>query len=134
MLTVSDDEDDLFEALKVGVSGYMLKATEPWKLADALREVVDGRVAVAPELVARIIDEFRGTGARRRMISVRGTGRVLTSREWEILDLLRRNFTTAEIAKRLFISPATVRSHVAALVKKLDVPDRSAAIRLFGQQ
>ena len=134
MLTVSDDEDDLFEALHVGVSGYILKATEPAKLADALRDVVDGRVAVAPELVTRIVDEFRGTGARRRTISVRGTGRVLTSREWEILDLLRRNFSTAEIAKRLFISPATVRSHVAAIVKKLDVPDRSAAIRLFAQQ
>jgi DNA-binding NarL/FixJ family response regulator len=134
MLTVSDDEDDLFEALEVGVSGYILKGAGLGRLCSALREVVAGRVTVAPELLGRIVEEFRGSAPRRRSISVRGRGDTLTSREWEVLDLLRRDFSTAEIADRLFISSATVRSHVAAILKKLDVPDRRAAIRLFRQQ
>ena len=55
----------------------------------------------------------------------------LTSREWQVLDFLRQGLTTSEIARRLFVSPATVRSHVAAVLRKLRVPDRESAIRLF---
>jgi DNA-binding NarL/FixJ family response regulator len=55
----------------------------------------------------------------------------LTSREWQVLDLLRHGLATSEIARRLFVSPATVRSHVAAVLRKLRVPDREAAVRLF---
>jgi DNA-binding NarL/FixJ family response regulator len=133
MLTVSDDEDDLFEALEAGVSGYILKGPEFERLAPMLRDVFDGRTAVAPELLGRIVAKFRSTAPRRRTIKARGKGESLTSREWEVLDLLRRDFSTAEIADRLFISRATVRSHVAAILKKLDVPDRRAVIRLFRQ-
>jgi DNA-binding NarL/FixJ family response regulator len=133
MLTVSDDEDDLFEALEAGVSGYILKGSQLERLGAVLHDVVDGRVVVAPELLGQIVAEFRSTAPRRRTINVQGKGETLTSREWEVLDLLRREFSTAEIADRLFISPATVRSHVAAILKKLDVPDRRAVIRLFRQ-
>jgi DNA-binding NarL/FixJ family response regulator len=134
MLTVSADEEDLFAAVKAGVSGYILKNAEPGKLVEALRDVLQGRAAVAPELIGRIVDEFREAGPRRRMINGQGRAGTLTSREWEVLELLRRNRSTAEIASRLFISRATVRSHVAAIVKKLNVPDRAAAIRLFGRE
>lgn len=131
MFTVSTDDDDLFAAIVAGASGYLLKSTEPWMLADALADVVNGRAAVAPELVIRIIEQFRDTGPRRRAVGLQGPAANLTSREWEVLELLRRNLSTSQIGDRLFISAATVRSHVAAIVRKLHVPDRDAAVRLF---
>ena len=130
MLTVSDDDEDLFAALNAGAAGYILKRTEPSALGDALQSVLHSEVAFAPELVARIVAEFRDSGPRRRTVEARGLGR-MTTREWEVLDLLRRNQSTGEIAARLFVSRATVRSHVAAILRKLDVPDRAAAVRLF---
>jgi DNA-binding NarL/FixJ family response regulator len=133
MLTVSDDEEDLFAALRAGAAGYILKRTEPSALGEALQGVLASEVAFAPELVARIIEEFRDNGPRRRTVEVHGLGPRLTTREWEVLDLLRRNQSTAQIAAKLFVSRATVRSHVAAILKKLDVPDRAAAIRLFAE-
>ena len=76
-----------------------------------------------------MIDEFRDHGPRRRAV-VSERGYDLTSREWEVFGLLRQGLTTSEIASRLFVSRATVRSHVAALLKKLNVPDREALRRL----
>jgi DNA-binding NarL/FixJ family response regulator len=131
MLTVCDDDDNLLAALQAGVSGYVLKRTEPIALGEALQGVLQGYVAITPELMTRIVDEFRDGGPRRRSVSVRGIGASMTTREWEVLDLLRRGSSTGEIAARLFISPATVRSHVAAILKKLGASDRAAAVRLF---
>jgi DNA-binding NarL/FixJ family response regulator len=133
MLTVSDDDDDLFAALRAGAAGYILKRTEPSALGDALQSVLRSEVAFAPELVARIVEEFRDSSPRRRSVEVRGVAERMTTREWEVLDLLRRNQSTAQIAARLFVSHATVRSHVAAILRKLDVPDRAAAVRLFSE-
>jgi two-component system NarL family response regulator len=71
------------------------------------------------------VDEFRDYGPRRRAV-VTETGHDLTSREWEVLHLLRDGLSTGDIAERLFVSQATVRSHVSAVVRKLRVPDREA--------
>jgi two-component system NarL family response regulator len=131
MLTVSRSDDDLFAALRAGVSGYLLKDQPFEGLGDELAGVLDGRIALAPELVARLVDEFRDSAPRRRALLGRGNGVPLTSREWQVLDLLRQGLPTSEIARRLFVSPATVRSHVAATLRKLRVPDREAAVRLF---
>lgn len=131
MLTVSRSDDDLFAALRAGVSGYLLKDMPFDGLGDELAAVLDGRIALAPELVARLVDEFRDSAPRRRALLGQGGGVPLTSREWQVLDLLRQGLATSEIARRLFVSPATVRSHVAAVLRKLRVPDRAAAVRLF---
>lgn len=131
MLTVSRSDDDLFAALRAGVSGYLLKDMPFDGLGDELAAVLDGHVALAPELVARLVDEFRDSAPRRRALLGQGGGVPLTSREWQVLDLLRQGLATSEIARRLFVSPATVRSHVAAVLRKLRVPDREAAVRLF---
>jgi two-component system, NarL family, nitrate/nitrite response regulator NarL len=131
MLTVSRNDDDLFAALRAGVSGYLLKDMSLEAIGDELAGVLEGRVALPPELVARLVDEFRDSAPRRRALLGRTNGPQLTSREWQVLDLLRQSLTTGEIARRLFVSPATVRSHVAAVLRKLRVPDREAAIRLF---
>jgi DNA-binding NarL/FixJ family response regulator len=131
ILTVSRDDDDLFAALRAGASGYLLKDIELERLPRALASVVAGDAALPGSLVARLVAEFRDRGPRRRKVISDDLGRELTSREWQVLDLLRLNLTTAEIAERLFVSQATVRSHVAAILRKLRVPDRESAVRLF---
>jgi DNA-binding NarL/FixJ family response regulator len=130
MLTISRDHDDLLGALRAGAAGYLLKDTDPERLTHALADVLEGRAAIPRTLVARLLGEFRDTSPRRRSVH-HAHGPRLTSREWEVLDLLRRGRSTADIAKELYLSKATVRSHVAAILRKLGVPDRESAIRLL---
>jgi DNA-binding NarL/FixJ family response regulator len=134
MLTVSRNDEDLFDALRAGAAGYLLKDTDPERLPHALRGVLAGEAAVPRALVTRIIDEFRTRGRRRRVPLAGRRGVELSSREWEVLDLLREGCTTAEIARRLFVSPVTVRRHVSAVLRKLDVPDRESAVDLLERQ
>lgn len=131
MLTVSRDDADLFDALRAGALGYLLKDTDPDRLPHALKGVLAGEAALPRALVARVVDEFRERGRRRRLPLAKQKGVELTSREWEVLELLRENLSTAEIAERLFITQVTVRSHIAAVLKKLRVPDRKAALELL---
>jgi DNA-binding NarL/FixJ family response regulator len=125
MLTVSVDDDDLLNALRAGADGYLLKDIDTTRLPHALHDVMEGRAAIPRLLVARLVDEFRDHGPRRRSI-VSELGHNLTSREWEVLDLLRQGKSTREIADMLYVSRATVRSHVAAILRKLDLPNRDA--------
>jgi DNA-binding NarL/FixJ family response regulator len=133
MLTVSHDETDFFDALRAGAAGYLLKDTDPQRLPALLRAVLAGEGVLSPSLVARLIEEFRERGRRRRLPLAGSRGIELTSREWEVLDLLRQGLTTAEIARRLFIADVTVRTHVAAILRKLRVPDRRSALRLLDE-
>jgi two-component system, NarL family, nitrate/nitrite response regulator NarL len=131
MLTVSRSDEDLFAALRAGASGYLLKDMPFEAIGDELAQVLDGQVALPPELVTRLAEEFRDSAPRRRALVGQRAGAQLTSREWQVLDYLRQGLPTADIARRLYVSPATVRSHVAAVLRKLRVPDRDAAVRLF---
>jgi DNA-binding NarL/FixJ family response regulator len=130
MLTVSRNDSDLFHSLRAGAAGYLLKDTDPRRLPDALRGVMAGEAAVPRSLVARLIHEFRDRGTRR-LPTIGGRGVELTSREWEVLDLMAEGLTTAQIAERLFVSPVTVRRHISSIVEKLGAPDRATAVRLF---
>ena len=134
MLTVSREEGDIFAALRAGAVGYLLKDMNPARLPHALLDVVSGEAAIPREIVIRILAEFRDRSPRRRAAAPTEDGAALTSREWQVLELMRLNLGTADIARRLFLSQATVRSHIAAIVRKLRVPDREAAIRLFEQR
>lgn len=131
MLTISDADGDLFPALRAGAAGYLLKGICAERLPLALLDVLDGRAAVPRELMARVLEDFRDRGPRRRSVFVEGLGDPLTSREWQVLDLLREDRGTAEIARALTVSKATVRSHVMSVVRKLGVRDRAAAVALF---
>jgi DNA-binding NarL/FixJ family response regulator len=131
MLTVSRADSDLFDALCAGASGYLLKDIDPARLPAALRGVLEGEAALPRHLVALVIEEFRERRRHRRLPLVRERGVDLTEREWEVLELLREGISTAEIGERLFIAPVTVRTHVSAILKKLHVPDREAAVKLL---
>ena len=131
MLTVSRDEHDLFASLQAGASGYLLKELDARSLRATLEGVAAGEAAMSRRMVARVLQEFRDRAAKRRPIAASSPGAHLTSREWEVLNLLRKGLSTADIAGQLFISQATVRTHIVATLKKLRVPDRRSAIQLF---
>jgi DNA-binding NarL/FixJ family response regulator len=129
MLTVSRDDADLFQALSAGARGYLLKDTDPDRLPLALQGVLDGEAALPRALTARLVADFQErerSSARRH-----GAFSKLTEREWEILELLHGGSDTRQIAAELFVSPVTVRSHVSAILRKLQVPDRQAAVDLL---
>ena len=131
MLSVSCDDRDLLGALRAGAAGYLLKHTPVERLADGLAAVLRGEVAIPRALVGALVAPLRDTAPRRRQLVSRIAGAPLTSREWEVMDLMRRGLTTAEIARQLVVSEGTVRTHIAGALHKLGVPDRDAALRLF---
>lgn len=134
MLTVSEENADLFGALQAGARGYLLKSMSLQRLPDALYGVCRGEAAMPPQLVARVLERFHAREPRWRQLADDQPlpGR-LTSREWQVLELLARGQSTAEIARSLVISPSAVRVHIAASVRKLRVANRAAAVELFGR-
>ena len=132
MLTVSRRDDDLFDALRAGASGYLLKGLDENSIGENLRRVVDGEATLPGTLVARLIEEFRDR-EHRRLGLPDGPAARLTGREWDVLELMREGVTTAEIANRLFVSQTTVRSHVSAILRKLGVTSREAAVELLNR-
>ncbi|MDH2444364.1 response regulator transcription factor [Amnibacterium sp. CER49] len=130
MLTQSEDDADLFDSLRAGAAGYVLKAGNAAALPAALRRAVGGEAAIAPSLVTRVLGEFRnpkqGLFARRSP-----AGAKLSAREWEIMSMLADGRSTDEVAKTLFVSPTTVRVHVSTVLRKLQVKDRASAIQLL---
>jgi DNA-binding NarL/FixJ family response regulator len=131
MLTYSRDDDDLFDSLRAGARGYLLKDMDPDRLGPALHGVLSGEAALPRSLVSRVLEEFQGRTRRKLFVKAQRPTQ-LTSREWEVMELLREGLSTEEVAKRLFVAPGTVRVHVSSVLKKLRVPDRASAIRVLG--
>lgn len=130
MLTASAEDDDLFDSLRAGAAGYLLKDTDPDQLVDALRGVLEGEAAMSRRLVSRIMDEFRSPATPRFARRSRASAK-LSAREWEVMELLGEGLSTEEVARRLFVSPTTVRVHVSGVLRKLRVKDRESAFRLL---
>ena len=132
VLGEAGDEAGPFHALRAGASGYADDALSSEGLRRTLRAVMAGEVGIGRRLVARMAERFRDGSPRRRTPLESLGGARLTAREWEVLELLNRDLSTTEVAERLGISPGTVRSHVAAVVQKLGVADRQAAVGMLG--
>ncbi len=131
MLTVSTCAEDVIAALRAGAVGFLPKDTHPDRLPAALCGVLKGEAALPRALVGRVLDEFRGFTAE--IVRPVRVGKVeLTSRESEILRLLRSGCSTMEISETLALSPITVRRHISTGVAKLGVADRQAAVRRLG--
>jgi DNA-binding NarL/FixJ family response regulator len=136
MLTRSAGDGDLFAALRAGAEGYLLKRPEFDHLPDVLAGVCAGDAAVDPVFVARLLRYYRTREPRwRRPVAMAAADPPhLTSREWEVLELLSEGLSTADIARSLIITSSAVRVHIAAVVRKLGVADRAAAVEMFGTQ
>jgi DNA-binding NarL/FixJ family response regulator len=133
MLSASDRHDHLIDSIRAGAVGYLLKGMDPDRLANALRGVVAGEAAIPRALMTHLVKELQTQGRRRTVISKSG-GVELTSREWEVLDLLCDELSTEEIAARLSLSPVTVRRHLSETMRKLGVRDRDEAVALVEER
>jgi len=133
MLSASSEDEDLFDALQAGASGYLLKGMNPARLGPTLVGVLRGEAALPRELTARLIREFRARARRGETGLVRRGKNELTQREWDVLDCLCEGLSSRQIADRLFISQTTVRRHVGAILNKLEVPSRQAAVDLVAK-
>jgi DNA-binding NarL/FixJ family response regulator len=132
MLTVSDDDADLFGALRAGAVGYLLKDIDLRRLPHALRDVVEGKAAIPRALVGRMVAQFRSSDPRFRTTAVSADdGRRLTSREWEVLAALAEGLSTREISRRLQLTPSGARAHVCHLLHKLGLASREEAVAFF---
>lgn len=122
MLTVSEEDKDLFEAIKCGARGYLLKSIEPADLYHLVRAVAAGEAALSPAIAAKILDEYNRVPRPER----EGTAQevVPTEREREILGLLMEGLGNKEIAHRLCISESTVRNHLHNILYKLHLENR----------
>jgi DNA-binding NarL/FixJ family response regulator len=133
MIGTRGSDKELFEVLRAGARGYLSMHIDPTRLPDVLRAVLAGEAAVPRRMVARLIDEFCSHGPRRHLGAGSRHATSLTWREWEVLELLHEGLSTDEAAKRLTVSPVTVRRHVSAILAKLRVPDRRAAVARFAE-
>ena len=125
ILTTFDLNEYVYEALRAGASGFLLKDAPAAQLVTAIRVVADGEALLAPSITRRLIAEF----ARRPSPSAKPDEmKELTARELEVLRLLARGLSNAEIAKKLFVSDATVKTHVARVLRKLGLRDRVQAV------
>jgi DNA-binding NarL/FixJ family response regulator len=126
VLTTFDLDDYVYRALRAGASGFLLKDTTPEQLLDAIRIVADGGALIAPAVTRRLIAEFAarpGAGTADRQVAD-----LLTPREIEVLGLVGRGLTNAEIAERLVLSRLTAKTHVSRILTKLGLRDRSQLV------
>jgi|SRR5438552_2855969 len=133
VLTASGTEENLLGAIRGGAAGYLLKSEPPERLVEFLRGVANGEAALSGAVARRLLETVRSTGGRETGVpdSIAGT---LSAREVEVLLLLDERLETDEIAKRLFISEHTVRSHVKSVLRKLDVSSRREALEKLAQE
>lgn len=126
ILTTFDIDEYVFEALRAGASGFLLKDTEPEDLLQAVRVVAAGDALLAPSVTRRLIEEFATRpDPHRTPPEALGT---LTEREREVLALVARGLTNTEIAAELVISPATAKTHVSRVMMKLGARDRAQLV------
>jgi DNA-binding NarL/FixJ family response regulator len=133
MFTVSADADDVLDALQAGARGYVLKGATPEELVAAVRAIYEGAGVISPSIAPVVVSEIRRS-RDRFLRTASGASVQLTDREWKILELLGEGQSTAKIADAIFVAPVTVRTHIASLMKKLEVTDRNDAVTLFRSQ
>jgi DNA-binding NarL/FixJ family response regulator len=133
VLTASEDENNLLAAIRAGAAGYLLKSEPPERIVGFLRGVAQGEAALSGAVARRLLDQVRDGGHREAVVPD-AVADALSARELEVLLLLDQHLATEEIARRLFISEHTVRSHVKSLLSKLGVSSRRDALEKLNPQ
>ena len=128
MLTMLEDDASVFNAMRVGARGYLLKGADPKEVLSVIRAVADGQALFGPVIATQLMNYFKELNAKP-MLSQAGTPfPELTERELEILRLISQGLNNQEIAQKLFLRTKTVRSHITNIFSKLRVADRAQAI------
>jgi len=127
MLTTSDEESDLYDAIKAGASGYLLKEISIEEIADAIRSVWAGQSRISPQMASKLLNEFAAMSKRADDKPTMPAPR-LTARELEVLQLVAEGLNNREIGKRLFISENTVKNHIRNILEKLHLHSRMEAV------
>jgi two-component system NarL family response regulator len=127
MLTISDEEEDLYDAIKAGASGYLLKEISIEEVADAIRSVHAGQSLISPSMASKLLTEFAAMARKDEEKQQMPTPR-LTEREMEVLQLVAQGMNNRDIAKELFISENTVKNHVRNILEKLHLHSRMEAV------
>ena len=131
LLTNKLDEEEFMAAVRAGASGYLTKSLDPARLPHVVQGALRGEPAVPRRFVSRLLDELR-TRERRRSVVLEGKGRVaLTTREWEVVEMLLRSASTSEIADELGVAAVTVRRHIGSVERKLGVSTRAEVVALL---
>lgn len=131
LLTSKLDEEEFMAAVRAGASGYLTSSLDPARLPHVVRGALRGEPAVPRMFVSRLLDELR-THERRRSFVLEGRGRVaLTTREWEVVNLLLRGASTSEMAEELGVAPVTVRRHLGSVERKFGVSTRAEVVALL---
>ena len=128
MLTVSDEEDDLYEAIKAGANGYLLKEISVEEVASAIRAVVQGQSLISPSMASKLLNEFNSLARQAADRREQLPAPVLTARELEVLKLVARGMSNRDVADQLYISENTVRNHMANILEKLQLHSRTEAV------
>jgi len=132
ILTTFDSDEYVYEALRAGASGFLLKDVQPAQLVDAVRVVARGEALLAPTITRRLLDRFAHTLPDSSRTAPAALTE-LTERELEVLTLLASGLSNAELAERLFVSETTVKTHVSSILRKLGLRDRVQAVVLAYQ-
>ena len=127
MLTISDEEADLYDAIKAGASGYLLKEIPIEEVADAIRSVWAGQSRISPSMASKLLTEFAAISKASNDRPAMATPR-LTDREMEVLRLVAQGLNNRDIAKQLFISENTVKNHIRNILEKLHLHSRMEAV------
>ncbi len=129
MLTISDDDDDLFEAIQAGANGYLLKNMRPEQIFDGIRGAAKGEAPIAGAVASKLLEALRHGGVAPRRVATGMTAEemTLTRREAEILQLIAAGLSNKEIATRLTITEGTVKNHVHHALEKLHLTNRVQA-------
>ena len=125
ILTTFEDDEYVFQAIRAGASGFLLKTTPPEQLVEAIRVVAAGEALLSASVTRKLIEEFVRRAPAQTVTLPEG---VLTDRELEVLKLVARGLSNAEIADRLFLSEATVKTHVGRVLGKLQLRDRAQVV------
>jgi DNA-binding NarL/FixJ family response regulator len=127
MLTISDEEADLYEAIKAGAAGYLLKEISIDEVSDAVRAVYQGQSLISPSMASKLLNEF-ATMVKRQDERTQLPGPRLTDRELEVLKLVAKGLNNRDIGQELFISENTVKNHVRNILEKLHLHSRMEAV------